>query len=389
MQKGVIAGVLSATGCLAATPPPAAIDTRSVEREAAAELDDLHAAAAAADESRYFAHFAADGVFLGTDAKERWDVPAFRAYAHPYFARGEGWKYVPQRRSLSVSPGGEIVWFDEDLKNAKLGLARGSGVMVRHKDRLLVVQYNLTVPVPNERMAEVVDLVRRGSPPPPTLDSVYRRAYEAATASAASDPLEDAAKALLEALPESKRHPEADTEFWLHDELAWVLWARGALASALAEVNAAGVALEHGTLPDAKRATLRSRELWDRAYLTLEQVPQSPVHERARALDAAYVAKTAFDSQATGARGTDAAAVLDAFFLTAAGKGKEAAEAARHVDIEKDEDLQDLYVVARAFDVNGDHVAADALVARICAGHTHLMKPLILMRLARDGRRCP
>src|SRR5688572_14940434 len=46
-------------------------------------LDDFHAAAAASDLDRYFGHFAARGVFLGTDASERWDVAAFRAYAAP------------------------------------------------------------------------------------------------------------------------------------------------------------------------------------------------------------------------------------------------------------------------------------------------------------------
>src|SRR6266545_7462239 len=42
----------------------------NLETAAAAMLDDWHAAAAAADEARYFAHFATDAVFLGTDATE-------------------------------------------------------------------------------------------------------------------------------------------------------------------------------------------------------------------------------------------------------------------------------------------------------------------------------
>ena len=45
---------------------------------------------AASDEERYFAHFADDAVFMGTDATERWDKAAFRAYAHPHFAKGKG-----------------------------------------------------------------------------------------------------------------------------------------------------------------------------------------------------------------------------------------------------------------------------------------------------------
>lgn len=37
-------------------------------------LDDWHQAAAVADEARYFGHFAPNGVFMSTDATERWDV---------------------------------------------------------------------------------------------------------------------------------------------------------------------------------------------------------------------------------------------------------------------------------------------------------------------------
>src|SRR4051794_41438308 len=63
-----------------------------------AVLDDVHDAAAKADEARYFGHFAADGVVVGTDAGERWDVSAFRAYAHPYFANGKAWSFLGVRR---------------------------------------------------------------------------------------------------------------------------------------------------------------------------------------------------------------------------------------------------------------------------------------------------
>jgi hypothetical protein len=68
-----------------------------------AVLDDWHDAAARADEARYFAHFAPDGVFLGTDAGERWDVAAFRAFAHPYFAKGTAWTLRPSNRHVAVA----------------------------------------------------------------------------------------------------------------------------------------------------------------------------------------------------------------------------------------------------------------------------------------------
>src|SRR5688572_25567219 len=68
-------------------------DPRDARTRVAETLDDFHDAAGRADEQRYFAHFAPEGVFLGTDGSERWDVAAFRAYAHPHFAAGRGWTY--------------------------------------------------------------------------------------------------------------------------------------------------------------------------------------------------------------------------------------------------------------------------------------------------------
>jgi len=122
-----------------------------------AALDDLHQAAGAADEERYFAHFAPDAVFLGTDATERWSVAAFRAYSHPYFARGKAWSFRAIRRAVTVR--GDTAWFDEDLETPNLGPARGSGVLSFGDGRWLVEQYVLSITVPNERLRSVRELL--------------------------------------------------------------------------------------------------------------------------------------------------------------------------------------------------------------------------------------
>ena len=57
-----------------AVPSPASAGDVAAEKAIAAVLDDWHAAAAAANEERYFSHFASGAVFLGTDATERWTV---------------------------------------------------------------------------------------------------------------------------------------------------------------------------------------------------------------------------------------------------------------------------------------------------------------------------
>jgi ketosteroid isomerase-like protein len=142
--------ILSAFFACASAPRGASLDDR---RSIAAALDDFHEAAAHADEARYFAHFAPDAVFLGTDATERWDVAAFRAFAHPYFARGKAWTFRPTRRAVVVR--GETAWFDEDLATDSLGPARGSGVLVFRDGRWLLEQYVLSITVPNGRLGDV------------------------------------------------------------------------------------------------------------------------------------------------------------------------------------------------------------------------------------------
>jgi ketosteroid isomerase-like protein len=152
----------AATGC-ASTSAEGSMDQAALARDARATLDDFHAAAAAADGARYFGHFAEDGVFLGTDASERWTVEAFRAYAKPHFDAGRGWTYRVADRHLDVDRSGAYAWFDEALENAKLGPCRGSGVLRREKGAWKVVQYNLTIPVPNPLAEDFAERIRRHS----------------------------------------------------------------------------------------------------------------------------------------------------------------------------------------------------------------------------------
>ena len=132
--------------------------------KATSTVDRFHAAAAAADEDAYFALFSEGGVFLGTDGKERWTVPQFRAYAHPRFVTGKAWSFRAIHRDLAVR--GDVAWFDEDLDTPNLGRARGSGVLVREpKGEWKVAQYNLSIPIPNERFADVKKVIE-GAPAP-------------------------------------------------------------------------------------------------------------------------------------------------------------------------------------------------------------------------------
>jgi uncharacterized protein (TIGR02246 family) len=124
-------------------------------------LDELNDAAARADEGRYFALYADDAVFLGTDGKERWDLAAFRAFARPHFAKGKAWSFRSVRRAITISEDGRVAWFDEDLATPNLGPSRGSGVLVWRDGAWKIAQYNLAVVLPNERLDEVRALLEK------------------------------------------------------------------------------------------------------------------------------------------------------------------------------------------------------------------------------------
>jgi ketosteroid isomerase-like protein len=125
-----------------------------------AALDDWHDAAAKADEARYFGAMTPEFVFLGTDATERWEVAAFRSFAHPYFAKGKAWTFVPHDRYVILSPRGDVAWFDEKLDSASYGECRGSGVVRRVGGTWKIAHYNLTIPVPNDLADAVVKMIR-------------------------------------------------------------------------------------------------------------------------------------------------------------------------------------------------------------------------------------
>ncbi len=134
-------------------------------REIEATLNRFHEAASNADGAAYFALFAPEGVFIGTDAAERWTVDQFKAYAMPYFSKGKGWTYVPKVRHIQFSPQGDVAWFDEILANKAYGTCRGSGVLRRVGGTWLICQYHLTIPVPNGLAGEIVKIIREAPLP--------------------------------------------------------------------------------------------------------------------------------------------------------------------------------------------------------------------------------
>lgn len=132
------------------------------EDDVAAVLDQLHLAASKADGPAYFGLYTPDAVFVGTDVTERWSLPAFRAFAEPYFAKGQGWTYAARERHVTIAPVECrcVAWFDETLDSKSYGTARGSGTLVRTPAGWKVSQYVLSFPVPNDVADEVVAKIK-------------------------------------------------------------------------------------------------------------------------------------------------------------------------------------------------------------------------------------
>lgn len=124
-------------------------------------LDAWHGAAAAADEEKYFSYFAPDAVFLGTDPGERWTRDEFRAWAHPYFAKGKAWSFKATSRRITFANDRTVAWFDETLDTPNMGPCRGSGVLVATRDGWKIAQYNLSIPIPNALTDEFRDRIEK------------------------------------------------------------------------------------------------------------------------------------------------------------------------------------------------------------------------------------
>lgn len=133
-------------------------DETRAHREVTQLLDLVHESAAAADGDVYFDLFEPDARFIGTDARERWTLAQFRAYARPIFESGRGWTYDPTERDVRVH--GDVAWFDERLHHARYGEMRGSGVCRRGATGTWrVAQYVLSFPVPNDVALDVVEVI--------------------------------------------------------------------------------------------------------------------------------------------------------------------------------------------------------------------------------------
>ncbi len=138
-----------------------ALQAQDQDREAVTStLDALHLYAHEADGKKYFSLYTDDAVFMGTDATERWPIPEFKIYANARFNSGKGWTYTPTSRHIYFNENRDTAWFDETVVNAKYGECRGTGVLEKIGGVWKISHYNLTVPVPNDLLVAVVEMIK-------------------------------------------------------------------------------------------------------------------------------------------------------------------------------------------------------------------------------------
>jgi tetratricopeptide (TPR) repeat protein len=175
---------------------------------------------------------------------------------------------------------------------------------------------------------------------------------------------EAAARALLDAIRRRHGDPADADLFYLHNQLVIVREAEGDLPGAILEcAERTAVGYEGTWEPAAERLQqTRFKDDWHRAYLFRMYAEQLSGTRRDAALLAAEQARK--DYVAAGGY-ADSTAVLDALFAMYDHRWDDVRAAVRRVDLAKDDDEEDLYLLFSALDATGDHDAAAAIRRRI------------------------
>jgi hypothetical protein len=110
-----------------------------------------HHAAAVADENAFFGFMAEDGIYIGTDATERWLRDELRVWSQKYFAGESAWDFKPLSRTIRYEPGSRVAWFDE-LLDTWMGTCRSTGILEIRAGQWKLIHYHLSIAVPNDKL---------------------------------------------------------------------------------------------------------------------------------------------------------------------------------------------------------------------------------------------
>lgn len=121
-----------------------------------------HKAATTANEAVFFGSMAADGIYIGTDATEKWKRNEMKEWSKKYFDRESAWDFTTLDRTFYLSDDEETAWFEESL-DTWMGVCRGSGVLELTHDGWKIKHYHLAVAVPNENIDEYIKIATPSS----------------------------------------------------------------------------------------------------------------------------------------------------------------------------------------------------------------------------------
>ncbi|MCP3130208.1 nuclear transport factor 2 family protein [Shewanella sp. KJ2020] len=154
----IAALIFSAQNANASEPPTMRVQTTD-EQAAAHVLDKLNQYSSSADWDKYFALYRQDGIFIGTDASERWGMVEFEGYSRPT----NGWRYDLVERHLIQH--GNIILFDELLNSPAYGISRGTGTLIKTDGEWKIAQYHLSFPIPNALAKQITTEIKNAPKP--------------------------------------------------------------------------------------------------------------------------------------------------------------------------------------------------------------------------------
>ena len=132
-------------------------NTNSDKKKINTTLDSWHKAAANVEFDNYFSYMTSNGVFIGTDATENWQLDAFKAFSKPYFDKGKAWDFKCLQRNIYFDKSQNTAWFDE-LLDTQMKICRGSGVLIKEGKNWKIAHYVLSMTVPNDNLDEVIKI---------------------------------------------------------------------------------------------------------------------------------------------------------------------------------------------------------------------------------------
>lgn len=132
-------------------------NTDSDKKKINITLDSWHKAAANAEFDNYFSYMTSNGVFIGTDASENWQLEAFKTFSKPFFDKGKAWSFKSLQRNIYFDKSQNTAWFDE-LLDTQMKICRGSGVLIKLGNDWKIAHYVLSMTIPNDNTSEVVKI---------------------------------------------------------------------------------------------------------------------------------------------------------------------------------------------------------------------------------------